>query len=91
MLVSSDLDDNMLWGIKHYKEFKRITQGFPNTILDDRDKFCFRTTIKLLSDKFTSEFDNILSDELNYKPIKRDPMRISLKLNAIPKKVTGAR
>ena len=45
VLVSSDLDDDMLWGIKHLREFKRIPQGFPNTILNDKEEFCFRTTI----------------------------------------------
>ena len=91
VIVSSDLDDDMLWGIKHLKEFKQIPQGFPNTILNDNDKFCFRTTIRLLSNEFTTEFDNRLSDELNPLPMKGDPMKISLKPNAIPKKVTGAR
>ena len=91
VLVSSDLDDNMLWGIKHLKEFRRVPRGFPNTILNDNKEFCFRMTIKLLSDEFTTEFDEILSDELNPLPMKGDPMRISLKPNAIPKKVTGAR
>ena len=55
VLVSSDLDDIMLWGIKHLKEFKRIPQGFPNTILNNNDEFCFRKTIKLLSQEFTTE------------------------------------
>ena len=91
VLASSDLDNDMLWGIKHLRQFKRILQGFPNTILNENKEFCFRTTIKLLSEKFTTEFDDILSDELNPLPIKGDPMRISLKPNAIPKKVTGAR
>ena len=91
VLVSSDLDDDMLWGIKHLIEFKRIPQGFPNTILNDNDEFCFRTTIKLLSQEFTTEFNDILSNELNPLPMKGDPMGISLKANAIPKKVTGAR
>ena len=79
VLVSSDLDDDMLWGIEHLKEFKRIPQGLPNTILDKRDEFCFRTTINLLSDKFTYEFEDKLSDELNPEPMKGDPMWISLK------------
>ena len=91
VIVSSDLDDNMLWGMKHLKKLKQIPQGFPNTILNDNDEFCFRTTIKLLSNEFTTEFDDILSDELNPLPMKGDPMGISLKPNAIPKKVTGAR
>ena len=91
MLESSDLDLVMLWGIKHFKEFRQIPQTFPNAILDNKDKFFFRTIIKLQSDEFTSEFDNILSDELDPKPMKGDPMQISLKPNAIPKKVTGAR
>ena len=91
VLVSSDLDDDMLLGIKHLREFKRILQGFGNTILNDHEVFCFRTTVKLLSEEFTTEFDNTLSDELNPLPMKGDPMRISLKPNAIPKKVTGAR
>ena len=82
----------MLQGIKHLREFKRIPQGFPNTILlNDHEEFCFRTTVKLLSEEFTTEFDDILSDELNPLPMKGDPMRISLKLNVIPKKVAGAR
>ena len=52
VIVSSDLDDEMLWGIKHLKEFKRIPQGFPNTILDENDEFCFRTTkIKLSNER----------------------------------------
>ena len=91
VIVCSDLDDEMLGGIKHLKEFKRIPQGFPNTILDENDEFCFRTTIKLLSNEFTSEFDDILSDDLNPLPMKGDTKRISLKPNAIPKKVTGTR
>ena len=78
VLVSTD--DDMLWGIKHLKEFKRIPQGFPNIILNEGDEFCFRTTIKLLSQEFTTEFDDILSDELNPLRMKGDPMRISLKL-----------
>ena len=91
VLLSSDLDDDMLWGIKHLREFKRIPQGIPNTILNDNGEFCFRTTIKLLSDEFTAEFNNILSDERNLLPMKEDPMRISLKPNTVAKKVTGAR
>ena len=90
MLVSSDLDDDMLWGIKHLKEFKQILQGFPNTILNDNDEFCFRTTITL-SQEFTTEFDDILSNELHPLPMKGDPMPISLKPNAIPKKVNGGK
>ena len=91
VLVSSDLEDDMLWGIKHLREFKRIPQGFQNTIQKDHEEFCFRTTVKLLSEEFTTEFDNILSDELNPLPITGDPMHISLMTNLIPKKVTGAR
>ena len=68
-----------------------MPRGFPNTILNDNDEFCFRTTIKLLLDEFTSQLNDIRSDELNPQPMKGDPMRISLKPNAIPKKVTGAR
>ena len=37
VLVSSDLDYDMLWGIKHLKEFRQISRGFPNTILRDSD------------------------------------------------------
>ena len=44
-----------------------------------------------MSDEFTTEFDEILRDELNALPMKGDPMRISLKPNAISKKVTGVR
>ena len=91
MLVSSDLDDDMLWAINYLKEFRRIPRGFPNTILNDNNEFCFRTTIELLLDEFTTEFNEILSDELNPLPMKGDPMQISLKSNAILKKVTGAR
>ena len=91
VLVSSGSDDNMLWDITHLKEFRQIPQGFPNTILNDNRKFCFRTTIKLLSDEFTSEFEDILSNELKPEPIKGDPVRISLKPNDVPKKVMGAR
>ena len=58
--------------------------------MNDNEEFCFRTAVMLLSEKFTSEFDDKLSDELNPLPMKGDPMRISLKPNAIPKKVTGA-
>ena len=61
VIVSSDLDDEMPRGIKHLKEFKRIPQGFPNTILNESDEFCFRTTIIKLSNEFTSEFDDILT------------------------------
>ena len=90
-IVSSDLDNDMLWGIKHLKEFKQIPQGFPNTIRNDNNEFCFRTTIRLLSNELTTKFDDILSDKLNPLPMKGDPMKISLKPNAIPKKVMGAR
>ena len=31
VLVSSDLDNDMLCGIKHLRELKRIPHGFPNT------------------------------------------------------------
>ena len=85
--MSSDLDEDMLWGVKHLKEFRQMPRGFPNTILNDNDEFCFRTKIKVLS----YEFNEILSDKLNPQPMKVDPMRISQKLNAIPKKVTEAR
>ena len=70
---------------------KQIPQGFPNSILNDNDEFCFKTTMKLSSEEFTLEFDDILSDKLNPLSMKGDPMRISLKPNAIPKKVTGVR
>ena len=86
VFVSFDLDDDLLWGRRHLREFKRIPQGFPNTILNDNEEFCFRTTIKLLSEEFTTEFNKTLSNKLNPLPMKGDPMRISLKPNAIPKK-----
>ena len=76
--------------MKHLKEFNRIPQGFSNTILDKRDEFCFRLTIMLLADKFTADFDNIWSNKLDPEPMKGNPMKIFLKPNAIPKKVTGA-
>ena len=41
---------------KHLKEFRQIPERFPNTILNDNDKFCFRITIKLLSDEFQQSY-----------------------------------
>ena len=44
-----------------------------------------------MTHNFAASFKDSLSNELNPKPMKGKPMKISLKPNAIPQKVTGAR
>ena len=49
VIVSEDLDEEMLWGIKHLKQFNRIPQGFPNTIIHRDIELCNKVKLGQLT------------------------------------------
>ena len=38
ILISSDLDKDMLWGIRDLKKFRQIPEGFPNMMIQKTKK-----------------------------------------------------
>ena len=96
ILISSDLDEDMLLGLKSLKEMDRIPQGFPNYVLDRNIELgtascCMTRTENSMIQLMIQKFKNTISDDLNPKPMKGDKMRINLKPNVEPKKVMPAR
>ena len=98
ILVSSDLDEEMLLGISTLKDMDRIPQGFPNYILDRNIELgtykCCAAKLQdcqSLLERLFNKYNTTLSDDLNPKPMKGDRMRINLKADAVPKKVMSAR
>ena len=75
ILISSNLDEGIILGLKSLNKMDRIPQGFPNYILDQNIKLglasCCMTrvegkVIKLLIQKFKLT----ISNNLNSKPMK---------------------
>ena len=87
-LVSEAVQDDMLLSCQDLITLKAIPIGFPNSVVESCKQVKFepyRTTL-------LEEFTDVLSDELNPKPMKTAaPMKISIKRGANPRKVTSAR
>ena len=86
-LISSSLNEDALICWKDLQELQIIPRGFPNTIVKAR-------TVKSKDNKASliEEYPDVLSDELSDTPMNTDePMKIKLKGNVTPKKVTAAR
>ena len=91
VLVSSDLDDDMLWGDKTSKRIHLNTAGISQHNFKQQRRILLQHHHQVIIRRIYNRIRQILNDELNPLLMKGDPMRISLKPNAIPKKVTGAR
>ena len=75
-LVSAAVQDDMLLSCQDLITLKAIPEGFPNSVVESCEQVKFepyRTTL-------LEEFKDVLSDELNPKPMKTAaPMKISIK------------
>ena len=83
VLISKAVEEDMLISWRDLINLKVISSGFPNVVVRQVNN----PTAELIKD-----FPDVLNDELDPKPMITDsPMRIHLKDDAIPKKVTTAR
>ena len=91
ILISNDLDEDMLLGLKSLKDMDRIPQGFPNYILDRNIELgtascCMTRTENNIIQLLVKKYSRTISDDLNPKPMKGERMRINLKPNAEPRR-----
>ena len=78
-LVSRAVKDDMLLSCADLIRLRAIPKGFPNAVIEE----C-RAASEDWRKILMAEYSDVLSDELNPKPMKTEsPMRISLKKGAI--------
>ena len=86
ILISDDIQENMLVSCDDLIKLQVIPEGFPNVLI----KKC--RAISDYKSILIEEYPNVLSDELSPTPMKTEkPMHIHLRRNATPTKVTSAR
>ena len=94
-LVSSDLNDDMLISYKDLVSLQRIHPGFPHVRVHNNNAVhheALPTTVRDLTAEILSEYEDVLSDELNPVPMQTGTdMHINLIDNVKPFKTLLAR
>ena len=76
----------MLISFKDLETLKHIPIGFPNTVVEQCDYYKKARAISTGTLSLKEEFRDIISDELNPKPMNCTPMKIKLIPGATPRK-----
>ena len=85
-ISTSAVDEDMLISFKDLETLKCIPIGFPNTVVEQCKCFEKARAVATTTIPLQEEFQDILSDELNPKPMNCAPMKIELIAGATPSK-----
>ena len=80
------IDEDMLISFKDLETLTRIPIGFPNTVVEQCKCFEKARVVATTTKSLKEEFQDIISDELNPKPMNCTPMKIELVAGATPSK-----
>ena len=80
------IDEDMLISFKDLETLQRIPIGFPNTVVKQCNCHEKARTVATATIPLEEEFKDIISDELNPKPMNCSPMKIELIAGATPSK-----
>ena len=85
-ISTSAIDEDMLISFKDLETLKRIPIGFPNTVVEQCKCFEKAGAVATTTIPLEEEFQDIISNELNPKPMNCAPMKIELIAGATPSK-----
>ena len=80
------IDEEMLISFKDLETLKRIPIGFPNTVVEQCRCFEKARAVTTTTIPLEKEFQDIISNELNPKPMNCAPMKIELIAGVTPNK-----
>ena len=85
-IATTAIDEEMLISFKDLETLKRIPIGFPNTVVEQCKCFKNARAVATTTIPLEEEFQDIISDELNPKPMNCTPMKIERIAGATPSK-----
>ena len=81
-ITTTVIDEEMLISFKDLETLKRIPIGFPNTVVEQCKCFEKARLVSTTTIPLEEEFKNIISNELNPKPMNCTPMKIEVMAGA---------